>query len=45
MLLQWSTFGLALLFCFVLNMLSAGLPAIQMSRLNIVNSLRGGANK
>lgn len=45
MLLQWSTFGWALLFCFILNLLSAGLPAIQMSRIGLVNSLRGGANK
>lgn len=45
MLLQWSTFAWALLFCFVLNILSAGIPAMQMSRIGLVNSLRGGANK
>lgn len=41
MLLQWSTFALALLFCFILNMLSAALPAMQMSRIGLVNALRG----
>ncbi len=41
MLLHWSTFGWALLFCFFLNMLSAGIPAMQMARIGLVNSLRG----
>lgn len=41
MLLHWSTFGLALLFCFILNLLSSGLPAWRMSRVNLVDSLRG----
>lgn len=42
MLLQWSTFGWALLFCFVLNLLSSAIPAIQMSRVSLVTALRGG---
>ena len=41
MLLNWKTFGLALLFCFVLNLLSAALPAWQASRTNVVNALNG----
>lgn len=45
MLFSWSTFGWALLFCFVLNLLSSGIPAIQASRQPLVNSLRGGSNK
>ncbi|MCI8998289.1 MAG: ABC transporter permease [Muribaculaceae bacterium] len=44
MLLSWSTFGWALLFCFILNILSSGIPAIQASRQPLVNSLRGGGN-
>lgn len=39
MLLKWSTFGMALVFCFILNVASAGLPAYQASRTNIVNAL------
>ena len=38
-LLRWSTFGWALLFCFVLNLLSAGVPAWRASRTNIVTAL------
>ncbi|MDE6654447.1 MAG: ABC transporter permease, partial [Muribaculaceae bacterium] len=34
MAMSWSTFGWALLFCFLLNLLSAGLPAFQASRVN-----------
>lgn len=45
MLIQWSTLGLALLFCFILNLLSTSLPAIQIARVNLVNSLRGKAGK
>lgn len=45
MLMSWSTFGWALLFCFILNILSSGIPAIQASRQPLVNSLRGGSNK
>ena len=44
MLMSWSTFGWALLFCFVLNILSSGIPAIQASRQPLVDSLRGGGN-
>ena len=40
-LMQWSTFGWALFFCFLLNLLSAGIPALQASRTNIVNALSG----
>lgn len=39
MLVQPSTFGMALLFCFVLNLLSSSLPAWKASRTNIVNAL------
>ena len=41
MLLQFSTFGWALLFCFVLNLLSTSIPAWRASRMNIVNALEG----
>ncbi|MDE7387956.1 MAG: ABC transporter permease [Muribaculaceae bacterium] len=44
-LLQFSTFGWALLFCFVLNLLSSGLPAWRASRINIVNALTGQIRK
>ena len=40
-LLHASTFGWALLFCFVLNLLSSGLPAWRASRTGIVNALGG----
>lgn len=39
MLLHPSTFGLALLFCFILNLLSTGVPAWKATRTNIVNAL------
>lgn len=39
MLVQPSTFLWALLFCFVLNLISSGIPAFCASRSNIVNSL------
>ncbi len=39
MVMSWGTFGYALLFCFLLNLLSAGVPAFQASRVNIVNAL------
>lgn len=39
MLVQPSTFLWALLFCFVLNLISSGIPAFRASRSNIVNSL------
>ena len=34
MLFQWSTFLYALLFCFVLNLISASVPAWIASRVN-----------
>ncbi|WP_455673796.1 ABC transporter permease [Phocaeicola sp.] len=40
-LLQPSTFLYALLFCFVLNLLSSGIPALRASRTSIVNALGG----
>ena len=41
MLLHASTFGWALLFCFILNLLSTGLPAWMASRINIVTAMGG----
>ncbi len=41
MLLQADTFLVALLCCFVLNLLSTGIPAWRASRMNIVESLGG----
>lgn len=41
MLLQWSTFLWALLFCFILNLLSTGIPAWRASRTSVVNALSG----
>ncbi len=38
-LFAWSTFGYALLFCFILNLLSTGIPAWRASRLNPVDAL------
>ena len=40
-LIHASTFGWALLFCFVLNLLSTGIPAWRASRMNIVASIGG----
>lgn len=40
-LLRPSTFLYALLFCFVLNLLSSGIPAWRASRTSIVNALGG----
>lgn len=39
MLVKPSTFLWALLFCFVLNLLSSGIPAWKASRTNIVNAI------
>lgn len=39
MIIQPSTICLALLFCFLLNLLSSGLPALWASRVNIVNAI------
>ena len=43
-LLHWSTFGWAMLFCFVLNLLSSGLPAFNAARTGLVNALSGRSN-
>ena len=40
-LIHASTFGWALLFCFVLNLLSTGIPAWRASRMNIVEAING----
>ena len=40
-LFHWSTFGWAMLFCFLLNLLSSGIPALHASRVNIVTALSG----
>lgn len=40
-LLHASTFGWALLFCFILNLLSSGIPAWKASKIGIVNALGG----
>lgn len=40
-LFHWSTFAWAMLFCFILNLLSAALPSINASRVNIVNAISG----
>lgn len=40
-LLQSSTFFYALFFCFILNLLSSGIPAWRASRTSIVNALGG----
>ena len=40
-LIHYSTFGYALVFCFVLNLLSSGIPALRASRIRIVNALTG----
>lgn len=41
MLLQLDTFLWAFFFCFVLNLLSSGLPAWQASRIGIMNAING----
>ena len=38
-LMQYSTFVYALLFCFVLHFFIAGIPALRASRIRIVNAL------
>lgn len=40
-LIHVSTFGWALFFCFVLNLLSTGIPAWRASRMNIVEAIGG----
>ena len=44
-LLHASTFGWALFFCFILNLLSSGIPAWKASRIGIVNALGGKLQK
>lgn len=44
MLLQPSTFFMSLLFCFILNLMSTGIPAWHASKANIVNALEGSIN-
>lgn len=41
MLLRWSTFLWAMLFCFILNLLSTGIPAWRASRTSVVNAISG----
>lgn len=41
MLLNWTTLLYALAFCFVLNLLSSGIPAWRASRINPVEALSG----
>lgn len=41
MLLNFKTFGLALLFCLILNILSTGLPAWRASRTNPAEAISG----
>ncbi len=43
-LIHASTFGWALLFCFVLNLLSTGIPAWRASRMKIVEAIGGRAH-
>ncbi|EJX05328.1 ABC transporter permease component [gut metagenome] len=40
-LIHYSTFLMALVFCFVLNLLSTGIPAWRASRMKIVDSIGG----
>lgn len=40
-LIHWSTFMWALVFCFILNLLSTGIPAWRASRSNIVDAIVG----
>lgn len=40
MLVQLPTFLWALFFCFILNLLSSGIPAFRAARTNIVNALK-----
>ena len=40
-LIHMSTFVWVLLFCFLLNVLSTGIPAWQAARVNVVNAIKG----
>lgn len=44
-LLHASTFGWAVLFCFILNLLSSGFPAWRASRVGIVDAIGGRLRK
>ena len=39
MLFNWGSFGFAMLFCFLLNLLSAGIPAWKASKINPARAL------
>lgn len=39
MLFNWDSFGFALLLCFILNLLSAGIPAWKAARINPARAL------
>lgn len=45
MLLRPEVFAAALFFCLLLNLLSAGIPALKISRSTIVNTLKDGNNE
>ncbi len=38
-LFAWSTFFYVLAFCFILNLISSGIPAIRASRINPVDAI------
>lgn len=42
-LLDWHMFGYALLFCFILNLISTGVPAIKASRVNPVEAINSNS--
>lgn len=41
LLLDWKLYGIALAFCFILNLLSSGIPAWRASRIDPVRALAG----
>ena len=41
LLFDWKLYSMALLFCFILNMLSSGVPAWRASRIDPVRALSG----
>ncbi len=42
---EWHTFVWALVFCFLLNLLSSGIPAVWASRVNPVSAINGNLKK
>lgn len=44
-LFDWGTFAWALVFCFLLNLLSSGIPALRASRVNPVTAINGNLKK